>query len=174
MFWLWPPLWSSDQSSWLQIQMPGFDSRRHQIFWELVGLERGPLSLVSTIEEMLGRKSNGPSLENREYFRRDPSRSSRDTFYLQTLALTSLTSGGRSVGTLRSRTKATELLLAIIFCLQVAGSEGTESRGYRSAGLSYLSEGQYERGRCIDEWHWDMHRYWQLFLVNGLFLKHNR
>jgi hypothetical protein len=24
---------------------PGFDSRRYQIFWEVVGLERGPLSL---------------------------------------------------------------------------------------------------------------------------------
>jgi hypothetical protein len=29
---------------------PGFDSRRFQIFWEAVGLERGPLSLVSTRE----------------------------------------------------------------------------------------------------------------------------
>jgi hypothetical protein len=27
-----PPLWSSGQSSWLQIQMPGFDSQRYQIF----------------------------------------------------------------------------------------------------------------------------------------------
>jgi hypothetical protein len=26
---------------------PGFDSRLYQIFWEVVGLERGPLSLVS-------------------------------------------------------------------------------------------------------------------------------
>jgi hypothetical protein len=51
-----PPLWSSGQSSWLQIQRYGFDSRRYQIFWEVVDLERGPLSLVSTIEELLGRK----------------------------------------------------------------------------------------------------------------------
>jgi hypothetical protein len=29
---------------------PGFDFRRHQIFWEVVGLERGPLSLVSITE----------------------------------------------------------------------------------------------------------------------------
>jgi hypothetical protein len=41
------PLWSGGQSSWLQIRRPGFDSRRYQIFWEAVGLERGPLSLVS-------------------------------------------------------------------------------------------------------------------------------
>jgi hypothetical protein len=32
-----------------------------------VGLERGPLSLVSTIEELLGRKSSGSRLESREY-----------------------------------------------------------------------------------------------------------
>jgi hypothetical protein len=34
---------------------------------------RGPLSLVSTIEELLGRKGSGSGLENREYGRRDPS-----------------------------------------------------------------------------------------------------
>jgi hypothetical protein len=27
-----PPLWSSGQSSWLQIRRPGFDSRHYQIF----------------------------------------------------------------------------------------------------------------------------------------------
>jgi hypothetical protein len=49
-----PPLWSSGQSSWLQIQRsPGFDSRRYQIFWEVVVLERGPLRLVRIIEELL-------------------------------------------------------------------------------------------------------------------------
>jgi hypothetical protein len=32
----------------------------------------------------------------------------RNTHYLQTLALTSTTNGGRSVGIVRSRTKATE------------------------------------------------------------------
>jgi hypothetical protein len=57
-------------SSWLQIQRSGIDSRRYQIFWEVLGLERGPLSLVSTIEELLGRKSSGSCLESREYGRR--------------------------------------------------------------------------------------------------------
>jgi hypothetical protein len=38
-----------------------------------VGLERGPLSLVSTTEELLGRKSSGSGLEIREYGCRDPS-----------------------------------------------------------------------------------------------------
>jgi hypothetical protein len=60
-----PPLWSSGQSSWLQIQRFRFDSRRYQIVREVVGLERGPLSLVSTIEELLGRKSSGSGLETR-------------------------------------------------------------------------------------------------------------
>jgi hypothetical protein len=49
-----PLLWSSCQSSWLQIQRSGFDSPGYHIFWEGVGLELGPLSLVSTTEELLG------------------------------------------------------------------------------------------------------------------------
>jgi hypothetical protein len=59
------PLWSSHQSSWLQIQRPEFDSRHYQIFWEVVGLEQGPLSLVSTTEELLDRKVEAPSRKPR-------------------------------------------------------------------------------------------------------------
>jgi hypothetical protein len=93
---LWPPLWSSGQSSWLQIQRPGFYSRYYLIFWEVAGLERGSLSLVSTTEELLGRKSSSSLLENPEYGRRDPSRWPRGTLYQQKLALTSPTSSGLS------------------------------------------------------------------------------
>jgi hypothetical protein len=39
-----------------------------------VGLKRGPLSLVSTIEELRERKISGFGLESREYGRRDSSR----------------------------------------------------------------------------------------------------
>jgi hypothetical protein len=67
-------------SSWLQIQRSGFDSRRYQIFWEVVSLERGPLSLVSTIEELLERKSSGSGLESWEYGQRDMSHWPRGTF----------------------------------------------------------------------------------------------
>jgi hypothetical protein len=35
-----------------------------------VGLERGPFSLVSTIEELLRRKRSGSGLENRDYGRK--------------------------------------------------------------------------------------------------------
>jgi hypothetical protein len=90
-----------------------FDSRSYQIFWEVVGLERGPLSLESTIEELLESKSSGCGLEIREYDRGDPSRWPRDTFYPQKLALTLPTSGGRSVGIVRSRTKATEFFMRL-------------------------------------------------------------
>jgi hypothetical protein len=88
---------------------PGFDFRRYQIFWEVLGLERGPLSLVTTIEVLLGRNSSGSGLENREYGRGDPLRWPRDTLYPQNLALTSPTCGDRSIGTVRFRTKTTEL-----------------------------------------------------------------
>jgi hypothetical protein len=58
----------------------GFDSRRYQIFWEVVGLELGPLSLVSTIEELFGRNSSGSGLENLEYGRGNPLHWPPDTF----------------------------------------------------------------------------------------------
>jgi hypothetical protein len=44
---------------------PGFDSRRYQIFREVVGLERGPLSLMRIIEELLEWKSSGSGFEIR-------------------------------------------------------------------------------------------------------------
>jgi hypothetical protein len=43
----------------------GFYSRSYQIFWEVVGLKRGTLSLVRIIEELLGWKSSGSGVENR-------------------------------------------------------------------------------------------------------------
>jgi hypothetical protein len=67
-------MWSSGRSSWLQIQKSTFSSRRYQTFGEVVDLERGPLSLVNTIEELLERKHGGSGVENREYGRRDPLR----------------------------------------------------------------------------------------------------
>jgi hypothetical protein len=89
---------------------PGFDSRRYQIFWEVAGLERGPLSLVSTSKQLLGRNSSGSGLENRECGRGDPLRWPRDTLYPQKMALTSPACGDRSVGIVRLRTKTTEFL----------------------------------------------------------------
>jgi hypothetical protein len=51
---------SSGQSSWLQIRRPGFDLR-HYPKKKVMGLERGPLGLVSTTEELLNRKVAAPA-----------------------------------------------------------------------------------------------------------------
>jgi hypothetical protein len=100
---------SSCQSSWLQIQRSGFDSFHYLIFWAVVGLERGPLSLVSTTEELLERKSSGFSLESRDYGCKDPMRWLLDTpLSVKTLALTLPTIGGSSVSIVRARSQATE------------------------------------------------------------------
>jgi hypothetical protein len=99
-----PPLWSSGQSSWLEIRRFWFNSRGYQIFWEVVILERGTLSLESTIEELPKRESSGSGLESREYGLRNPSRWPRGTLCGANLAVTSPTSDDRSVGILRSQT----------------------------------------------------------------------
>jgi hypothetical protein len=62
-----PRLWSTGQSSRLQIQRSGFHSRCYQIFWEAVDLERGPLILVSATEELLEWKSSCSGLVTRDY-----------------------------------------------------------------------------------------------------------
>jgi hypothetical protein len=97
------------ESSWLQVHRSGFDSQFYQIFWEVVGLERGPLSLVSTIEAVLERKGSGSCLKNRDYaYRGSVVLTTQTPLYPKKLALTSPTSGGRSVGIVRSWTKAVE------------------------------------------------------------------
>jgi hypothetical protein len=99
----WLPQWLSAQSSCLQIQRSGFDSRHYQILWEVVGLEPGPLSLVSTTEELLQRKSGCYDRANHA-----------TSFYPQKLELTSQKRGGRSVSIVRSQTQATEF--DFLFC----------------------------------------------------------
>jgi hypothetical protein len=57
---LWSEFLATDPEVWVRLPaLPEF-------------LEWGPLSLVNTIEELLGRKSSDSSLENREYGHRDP------------------------------------------------------------------------------------------------------
>jgi hypothetical protein len=102
-------LWRSE------FQKSGFDYRPYPFFWEVLGLEQGPLNIVSTIEELLERKKvRAPVYENREFGRRDPSCLPCNPFYPQKLVLTSPTSSGRSVGIVLSRTKATELLVVLL------------------------------------------------------------
>jgi hypothetical protein len=75
---------------------------------------RGPLGHVSTTEELLGTKGSSSGLENRKYDRSDPPRRPRYTLYAETLETASLTSGGRSVCIVRSRTKAMKLLYCVL------------------------------------------------------------
>jgi hypothetical protein len=71
--WLEQPYWFLLYSRMLKCRLPGyrsrgpgFNSRRYQIFGG-VGLERGPLSLVRIIEELLEWKISGAGLENRRW-----------------------------------------------------------------------------------------------------------
>jgi hypothetical protein len=59
-----PPLWSSCQSSWLQTEVSGSIPGATRFSDVAVGLERGPLCLVTINEELLERQSSGSGLEN--------------------------------------------------------------------------------------------------------------
>jgi hypothetical protein len=65
----------------------------------------------------LNNSSYFSGLESREYVRGDQLRWSRNALYPQKLALTSPTSGVRSVGLVISRTKAIELILLLLLLL---------------------------------------------------------
>jgi hypothetical protein len=52
-------------------EVPGLIPGHYKKKKKVVGLERGPVSFVSTTEELLGSNSSGSGLESREYFRRD-------------------------------------------------------------------------------------------------------
>jgi hypothetical protein len=81
-----------------------------------VGLEQGPLSLVSIVEELLVRSSSISGLENRDYGHRGSATLTTGTpLYPQKLALTVPASGSRSVGIVRSQIRPWSLL----FCLLV-------------------------------------------------------
>jgi hypothetical protein len=76
-----------------------------------VGLEQHPLSLVSTTEELLGRKNSSSGLENREYSHRDVLLTMWHPLSAK-IGTNSPTSSGRSVGIVRSQTQATEFIHA--------------------------------------------------------------
>ena len=81
-----------------------------------MGLERGPLRLVRSNEEILEKKVAAP-VQKTEIKAVGIRYADHVTpLYPQKLALTSPTGGGRSVGTVRSRTKATEFF--VLFSLQ--------------------------------------------------------
>jgi hypothetical protein len=69
---------------------------------------------VSTNEELLGKRVAAPAKKT-EITAVEIRRADHDTHYPQKLVLISPASGGHSVGTVRSRTKATELLVTLVW-----------------------------------------------------------
>jgi hypothetical protein len=98
----------------------------HQIFREVVGLEWDPLSLVSTTEELLGRNSIG-SLKTKNKAMGIHCNDHR-TPSICKMALPSPTSGSRSVGIVRSRTKGTEFFFHGITSEEVAFTSHENSK----------------------------------------------
>jgi hypothetical protein len=92
-----------------------------------MGLERGPLSLVSTSEEVLDRKVAAPVLktENTAVGIRHADHVALSI--RKKLAITSQTSGGRSVGIVRSRTQTMEFSLVLVFSITVLVSDTSVS-----------------------------------------------
>jgi hypothetical protein len=83
-----------------------------------VGLERRPLSLMRITEELLESKSSGSGSRKPRLTAVGIRCADHTTLYPQRLELTSPTFGGRSVGTVRLRIKATELSLVFFFFLE--------------------------------------------------------
>jgi hypothetical protein len=79
-----------------------------------VGLERGPLSSVSTIGELLGRKSSVSGLETENTAIGTHCADQATPSNPQKLALTSPTSGSRSADIVCSQTKATEFVFYFV------------------------------------------------------------
>jgi hypothetical protein len=75
------------KSFWVQTQRSRVRFPRFQIFWEAAGLQRGPLSLVRTTEELLEEKVSAAVYKTEINDRGNPLRWPRDTLYPQKLAL---------------------------------------------------------------------------------------
>jgi hypothetical protein len=120
---------------------PRFHSRRYQILWEVVGLERGPLSLGWIIEELLEWQWSGSGPEIRSVDRGDPLSWPRDTLHQQKLALTSPTSGGRSVGIVRVRTKSHGVWFGVCSFVYVllTVTAGIQTSGKELCNASYIT-----------------------------------
>jgi hypothetical protein len=94
----------------VQVQFPALPH-----FLRSSGSGMGPFSLTSMTEELLERKSSGPSLETEIMATGIHHAGYVTPSYLQKLALTSPTNGGRLVSIVHSQTYATELPTIIIY-----------------------------------------------------------
>jgi hypothetical protein len=104
---------ASWRTSWIDAQQDATPKGKNQFLLPILIPPSAPYS--SVIWGWYGRPISGKTtkwtgVEIREYGHGDQLRWPRDTLYPQKLALTSPTSGGRSVGIIRSRTETTELV----------------------------------------------------------------
>ena len=108
----WPPLWSSGQSFWLQIQRSRVRFPALPDFLSSSGSGTGSTQPREVNWGATWIKSSGSGLENRDWTAVGNRCADHVTpLYLQKLVLTSSTGSGRSVGIVRSRIKATEFSL---------------------------------------------------------------
>ena len=104
-----PPLWSSGQSFWLQIQRSRVRFPALPDFLSSSGSGTGSTQPREFNWGATWIKSSGSGLENRDSTAVGNRYADHVTpLYPQKLALTSPSGGGRSVGMVRSRTEATE------------------------------------------------------------------
>jgi hypothetical protein len=136
------PLWSSDQIFCIHIERSTFDSRSYQIFWEVVGLEWGPLSLMGTTEGLLGRNSSDWGLESREYGRGNPLRWLRNTVYHQMLALTSRNCDGY-LGRCSSLADSGHGIFCFVYNYTNHFNCCTQWRAYKLTSLHFVSSHTY-------------------------------
>jgi hypothetical protein len=81
----------------------GFNSRRYQVFWLVVFLERNALSLMRKTEVLLERKMAAPVKKTKINGRGEPLRCLRDIPLSAKLALTSPRNGCRPIDMVRLR-----------------------------------------------------------------------
>ena len=111
---LWgPPLWSSGQSFWLQIQRSRVRSPALPDFLSSSGSRMGSTQPREVkLRSYLNKKSSGSRFRKQRLTAVGTRCANHVTpLYPQKFALTSPTGGGRSVGMVRSQTKATEFRL---------------------------------------------------------------
>jgi hypothetical protein len=87
---------------------------------KVVGLEWGPLSLVSTTEELLDRKVAAPVQNPRIRPQGSVTLTMWHPLSAKKLAITSPTSSGRSVGIVLSRTQTMELFFFLVISINMS------------------------------------------------------
>jgi hypothetical protein len=136
-----PPLWSSGQSSWLQIQRSRF---RFPALPDFLRSSKFGTGSTQPREDNWGATWK----ESRDWSRKPKltavgirCATPRNTLYPLKLALTSTTSGGRSVGIVRWRTKASEVFFSSLynFIFKILWKGPNLDMLYKPSNLIFLS-----------------------------------